>query len=335
MKKTFEVTENEAGQTLVATLRAWLPGQSWSQIRKLLSGRRVRVSGTLTLDEGRRLTLGEQVELFDQPAPPPPRATDVRIVHVDAELVVVDKPAGMKTLRHASERGWPEARKGLQPTLDEAVARLLTERERRTRQPRRLRRHRVRSVHRLDRDTSGLLVFARSAEAERSLVEQFSAHTVDRVYHAVVEGSPPAQRIETRLVRDRGDGLRGSTGDPQAGKPAITHIRPLEALGAYTLVECRLETGRTHQIRIHLSEQGYPVCGETKYTHPLGGTPRRDPSRAPRLALHAAELGFTHPATGERLHFAMPLPPELERFVERLRTLGATGVPPVPPHKRS
>jgi 23S rRNA pseudouridine1911/1915/1917 synthase len=90
-------------------------------------------------------------------------------------------------------------------------------------------------------------------------------------------------------------------------------------LGRYTLVECRLETGRTHQIRIHLAEQGHPLCGEKVYTKPLRGKPFEDQSGAPRLALHAVELGFQHPITGEPIHFEMPLPPDLASFLKRLR----------------
>ena len=129
----------------------------------------------------------------------------------------------------------------------------------------------------------------------------------------MVPGYLPAQTIRSRLVRDRGDGRRGSTTFPDQGKEAVTHIGPVERLAGYTLVACRLETGRTHQIRIHLAELGHPVCGEKVYG------PRTDASGAPRLALHAAELGFVHPTTGEALRWEMPLPPDLATFVERLR----------------
>ena len=312
-KSLFEVTSTEAEQTLIAALRGWLDGKSWGEVRKLVRARRVLVNGALSLDEARKLTAGERVEIAAQPQAPPPTDEDVLVRHADPDLIVVEKPAGMTTLRHAAERRWPEARKLLQPTLDEGVVRLLARAEApRHKHLARQKRPRVRAVQRLDRDTSGLLVFARSPAAEQGLIEQFSRHTVERVYHAVVVGHPVAQRIETRLVRDRGDGLRGSTPDPTAGKPAITHIRPLEPLGDYSLIECRLETGRTHQIRIHLSELGHPVCGDAKY----GGDDR---SQAPRLALHAAALGFVHPSTGERLHFEMSWPSDLQKFVARLR----------------
>ena len=174
-------------------------------------------------------------------------------------------------------------------------------------------------MHRLDRETSGLLVFARTVLAERHLGQQFRQHTTLRSYLAVVHGNVSAETISSRLVRDRGDGRRGSTTNSQLGKTAVTHIRPLERIGPYTLIECRLETGRTHQIRIHLAESGHPLCGEKVYNQPLHGQPKPDTSGAPRLALHAAELGFQHPVTGEMLKFEMPLPADLTEFLHRLR----------------
>jgi 23S rRNA pseudouridine1911/1915/1917 synthase len=155
-------------------------------------------------------------------------------------------------------------------------------------------------------------------------MQQFKAHTTHRRYLAVARGRVEAQTIESRLVRDRGDGRRGSTDDPHTGKRAVTHVRPIEFFDLsrdeiYTLVECRLETGRTHQIRIHLAERGHPICGERVYHQPLFGKPLADNSGAPRVALHAAELGFAHPITGEQMRFEMPLPKDLQQFIERLR----------------
>ena len=136
---------------------------------------------------------------------------------------------------------------------------------------------------------------------------------------AIVEGAVTARTIESRLVRDRGDGRRGSTNLPDVGKTAVTHVRPLERLGDYTLIECELETGRTHQIRIHLAENGHPLCGDKVYRQPLFRAAKPDRSGAPRLALCAVELGFVHPITGETMHFEMPLSPDLAELVDRLR----------------
>jgi 23S rRNA pseudouridine1911/1915/1917 synthase len=124
--------------------------------------------------------------------------------------------------------------------------------------------------------------------------------------------------IITNLVRDRGDGRRGSSGTEE-GKRAVTHVEPVEHFGdAYTLVACRLETGRTHQIRIHMAETGHPVCGERVYSAPrhLKVT---DDSAAPRVMLHAAELGFVHPETGELIRFESPLPADMKKTLASLR----------------
>ncbi len=136
---------------------------------------------------------------------------------------------------------------------------------------------------------------------------------------AIVLGDVKEQTIQSRLVRDRGDGIRGSTTLPNAGKHSITHVRPIEKIGGYTLVECRPETGRTHQIRIHLAEIGYPLCGEKIYLQPLFRRPMKDLSEAPRLALHAKELTFQHPITGEIISFKSLLPKDIMQFVRQIK----------------
>src|SRR5207302_11446034 len=131
-----------------------------------------------------------------------------------------------------------------------------------------------------------------------------------------------AQTFATWVVRDRGDGLRGSMPSGAAvegAQRAITHVRPIEHLSAYTILECRLETGRTHQIRIHLSEIGHRLCGERVYTHAVGQSPQIDISGAPRQALHAADLSFIHPVTSQPLRFRMPLPRDLKEWLVGLR----------------
>jgi 23S rRNA pseudouridine1911/1915/1917 synthase len=337
---TFHATAEHAQKTLADALRAWLADRSWSEVKRLIAARQVMVDGNLCLDAGRRLRGTEVVKVLAHPTAPVPKDDDVQVRYLDAHVVVVEKPAGMTTLRHAEERRWPARRKQVQPTLDEVLPRIIARRERRTggKAPssRRAKRapagrgrptHRaggppppLRAVHRIDRDTSGLVVFARSVSAERGLGRQFKEHSVHRRYLAVVEGRiERARTIRSRLVRDRGDGRRGSSKEEGEGKPAVTHVRPLEPLAGYTLVECRLETGRTHQIRIHLAESGHPLCGDKVYRQPLFAPAPPDASGAPRLALHAAELGFRHPTTGESLKFAMPLPADLAEFVARLR----------------
>lgn len=277
-----------------------------------MTARRVLVNGALCLDEARRLKLGEIVEVSARTQSPPPTAADVRLVWLDSDVVVVDKPAGMITLRHRAERDWSGEKKTRQPALDDVLPELMARRE----QLQPAAAPQIVSVHRIDRETSGLLVFARQVAAGQSLIGQFKTHSVERTYLAVVRGDLPAQTFESRLVEDRGDGRRGSTKLPGAGKRAVTHVRPLERLAGWTLLECRLETGRTHQIRIHLSEAGHPVYGDTKYGPPLRP---EDPPQMRRLALHAATLGFDHPADGRRLRFEAPPPKDFETVVATLR----------------
>ena len=270
------------GTTLSGVLRVRLRGLSWNQVRRLIESRRVTINGELCLDPARRLREGQVVEILDRPAPKPRQHEAVKIVHLDTHIVVVEKPAGISTVRHPAERDWPARRKALSPTLEDLVPKLIAQQEGKTRKgplPR------LRIVQRLDKETSGLVVFARSVLAERSLGKQFHKHTIVRRYLAVIPGTLPAKRIVTRLVRDRGDGRRGSTKLPSVGKEAITNIESVQYLPGYSLINCRLETGRTHQIRIHLAELGHPICGEKVYNRKPGGHSEKDQSGAPRQAL--------------------------------------------------
>ena len=308
--------DSDTPEVIVSALRHWLPELSWSKTRQLLRKRRVAVGGSLCLNEGRKLKTGEVVDVFEHPLPAPPSTDDVTVHFCDRDLVIVEKPSGMTTLRHRAERGWPQWKKALQPTLEEVVPDLIYSADRRHRPP-------LFSVHRIDRDTSGLLVFARSQAIQQKLIEQFANHDVVRVYHALIPETVTEQTIRTHLVRDRGDGLRGSNPDGQ-GQVAVTHVTPLRTFPAaddgssLSEIECRLETGRTHQIRIHLAELGHPVCGDPVYRGPLGATAVTDVSHAPRLALHAAQIGFTHPNSGQVIHFETTWPQEMKRYLHRL-----------------
>jgi 23S rRNA pseudouridine1911/1915/1917 synthase len=313
---TYVVAPRESGQTVLELVRSRL-ALSWSRARRLIEERRVYLGGAPCWDVARRVKRGQRLEVRQSQAPPPQPAADGPVIRfADAHVVVVEKPPGLTTMRHPKEAAefGPRGRRYLPPTLADLLPSLLA-RGRPGPLPR------VRAVHRLDKDTSGLVVFARTALAERHLGQQFRAHTIERSYRAVVRGRAKPGRIESFLVADRGDGRRGSTTAPGQGKRAVTHVRVVEDLGPYTLIECRLETGRTHQVRIHLGEAGTPLCGERIYDRPLHGPPLPDSSGAPRLALHAATLGFEHPATGKRMGFEAPLPRDLAHLVARLRRL--------------
>jgi 23S rRNA pseudouridine1911/1915/1917 synthase len=316
---TLPVPKEHDGVTLAAFVRLHRPGHSWSQVRRIVATRRVRIGGEVCLDPARRLHAGETVELSERPAakPAPPRPEIIR--HLDQHVVVVEKPTGINSVRHPLELGWKQRRRQLSPTMEDILPPLIAQREGRTYKglyPR------LRIVHRLDKATSGVMVFARTQLAETELGQQFRKHTTVRRYLAIVPGQVEAQRIASKLIRDRGDGRRGSGTLPGMGRRAVTHIAVEETLPGYTLLSCRLETGRTHQIRIHLAELGHPVCGEKVYILQRDGKILADNSGAPRLALHATELGFVHPLTKASMHWDAPLPEDLRLFLDNLRGAG-------------
>lgn len=328
--------------TLSAYLKKLFPDQSWGQVKQKLAGRFVQVNGNLCLDEARRIKAKDVVKIWNRPRPKPIDASILKLVYVDPFLVVVDKPAGVTSVRHFEERNLSKVRRQLQPTLDEllpeALSRYLSRKtppnsglDRRPRSQDRFksglrssdnrRLPTIIAVHRLDRETSGLMIFARTPSTAEALGKMFRKHTIDRRYWAVAHGQVGPQKIESHMIRDVGDGRRGSTSDPNqdGAQLAITHIRPLEQLGEYTIVECRLETGRTHQIRIHLAESGHRICGETIYNRDADGKVLIDSSGAPRQALHSASLSLTHPMTNEKLEFTAPWPNDLYRWLRELR----------------
>jgi 23S rRNA pseudouridine1911/1915/1917 synthase len=288
----------------------------------LITRRKISVNGHVTTDARRRVQAGDEM-IFDPEARRPRREEDLdpsSVVHLDAQVVVVAKPPGIQTV--------PFDEDDEELALCHQVQRYLAHRGGPRPKQRRSALPRLMVVHRLDRWTSGLMLFARSYSASQRLGEQFREHTVVRSYLALVHGRAHDGTIRSHLLEDRGDGIRGSTEfspDPKIrgtrrGKEAITHVKVEEILAdeRASLVSCRLETGRTNQIRIHLSEMGNPLVGETIYLRDY----RRAPIEAPRQMLHAAELGFVHPVTGEALHFEQPLPSDMKRLLEALRQGG-------------
>jgi 23S rRNA pseudouridine1911/1915/1917 synthase len=320
--QTFVVGRLDADQTVAAFLRARL-NLPWSKAKKLVESGQVRVAGQKVIDPAHRLKLGKRVEVQAASAPSksqkPARARLAEapkydgpmpvLVYSDDSIAVVDKPAGLTTMRHPdeAEEFGDRGKKFLPVTLADLLPAMLG----RPGKP-------VHAVHRIDRDTTGLVVFARTRPAEAHLTEQFKAHTTERRYLALVRGRPKAGTIESHLVRDRGDGRRGSSTTGE-GQRAVTHVKVVEQLGDFALVECRLKTGRTHQVRIHLGEAGWPLCGERVYDRPVHGAPVPDGSGARRPMLHAARLGITHPATGERMSWESPVAGDFEELMERLR----------------
>jgi 23S rRNA pseudouridine1911/1915/1917 synthase len=303
-----QVGESDAGGTLASFLRSRSPGLTWSQARELCRSGRVRVDGEPTREDALRLRTGSVVELVAPGAAR--RAADELIVHLDRDVAVVRKPAGLLTVPYEDEKDTLQQRAA-------AAVRRRAAHEGIGGSPA------LRVVQRLDKETSGILVFARNVAAERHLQAQLKQHSVERLYLALVEGEARDGTHESWLVANRGDGLRGSWGKlrrtsappPEQARRALTHVRVLERLAGATLVACELETGRQHQIRIHVAEDGHPLVGETVYIRDYQGKRHA----APRPMLHATVLGFTHPRTHRRLRFEEPPPADFERTLAELR----------------
>jgi 23S rRNA pseudouridine1911/1915/1917 synthase len=284
----------DAGERLDAFLAG--PLGSRAQAQRLIEDGAVRVDGAL-VPKRHRMSAGETVtvELPAAAAAEPdlaPAAYAVR--YEDDDLLVVDKPAGVVV---------HPARGHASGTLSQALAGVAGGGEE----------GRAGIVHRLDRDTSGLLVVARSAEAHRRLKHALQTREITRGYVALVEGRPPARTgtIEAPIGRDRRVRTRMST-DTEAPRDAVTHFEVAEALPRTTLLDVRLETGRTHQIRVHLQAIGHPVVGDPEY-----GTAGR--LGLGRQFLHAARLAFAQPFTGAPIDVGSPLPDDLAAALDRAR----------------
>jgi len=328
------VPPKAAGQRLDAWLVTQLENVSRARVQLLLSESKVLVNGALA-KPSLKLRGGESIEILGEAAPPPLRATPedipLDIVYEDADLSVINKPAGMMV--HAGSGATDDARN--RGTLVNAL----------------LNHYRQLSTaggplrpgiaHRLDKQTSGLIIVARNDAAHLKLGEMFSRRQIRKTYLALVHGNVKAERgtISAAIARDAIRRTRMTTrrdaASPDSGaRTAISHYTVLERItsrfGAFTLVSVRIETGRTHQIRVHLSSIGHPVVGDTLYGAPariaVPSTARRkksDPEpeaiSLDRNFLHAAELQFAHPRTGKPLDLKAPLPDELETFLTELK----------------
>jgi 23S rRNA pseudouridine1911/1915/1917 synthase len=288
-------------------------GLSRERIKTLIGQGHVMVNGAAARSPSARASAGSAFAIQVPPATPlaaAPQDISLDIVFEDAHLVVVDKPAGLVvhpaagnldgTLVNALLHHCAGQLSGIGGVARPGI------------------------VHRIDKDTSGLLVVAKNDAAHEGLARQFAAHSVERAYLALTAGHPrpPAGTVRGRIGRSDANRKKMAVlpDSSSRGKTAVTHFRTLESLTGAALLECRLETGRTHQVRVHLASLGHPLLGDPAY----GRTP---PALRPllarlgfrRQALHAAELGFVHPVTVKMLHFASPLPPDMEALLEELR----------------
>jgi 23S rRNA pseudouridine1911/1915/1917 synthase len=316
-KTSLSVNDDDAGRRLDQFLASQLPDISRARVQELIEQGKILVNGGAA-KPSLRLRGGEQIEILGEPSRPPLRATPqnipLDIVYEDADLAVIDKPAGMMVHAGAgatdSERNRGTLVNALLfhlQTLSAVGGEL-----------------RPGIVHRLDKETSGLMVVAKSDVAHRKLAAQFSDRRVKKTYIALVHRWVENDRgtISTSISRDLVRRTRMTT-RRSGGRSAITHYeverRINSPYGKFTLLRLHIETGRTHQIRVHMASIGHPVVGDTAYGAPAQISRGAQSSLSlPRNFLHAAELRFDHPRTGEHLAFARPLPEPLEQFLERL-----------------
>jgi len=281
-----ELPSPPADALLLEWLLVALAPTNRTRVKQVLRSGRVTVNGTPVTRHDHPVRPGDKVCITRDAPPPSAERTELAVVHEDAQLVVIDKPAGLLTVATESEK------------TDTAFVRLSAYLAAR-------RAGRPFVVHRLDRDTSGLLLFARSAEGRDELQDNWDR--VTKTYLAVVEGVPdPADGVVANYLTEGRDlRVRASRHAGPDAKHAVTRYKVRETRGRYSLVEVDLETGRKHQIRVHMAGLGCPVAGDPVYAATT------DPAR--RLCLHAWRLGFDHPFTGERVELESPLPAALSR----------------------
>lgn len=315
---TVDLPADQAGQRLDKALAPLFPALSRARLQALIGEGRLSLDGQPVADASRKARTGTYVLSVPPPAAaePAPEAIPLTVLYEDQHLIVVDKPAGMAA--HPAPGSWTgtlvnallhhcgDSLSGVGGVARPGI------------------------VHRLDKDTSGVMVAAKSDAAHQGLSRLFSTHDIDRLYIALTRGapSPAAATIETRIGRSPGDRKKMAV-LRAGGREAITHYRVEAAFGPANKplaarVACRLETGRTHQIRVHMASKGSPCLGDPVYGAGQPATAVREMIREAglsRQALHAAVLGFVHPITGEALRFETPLPADMAALQACLETL--------------
>jgi 23S rRNA pseudouridine1911/1915/1917 synthase len=312
-----------AGQRLDRALALHLPSLSRTRLKRLIEEGQVTLGGVVLRDPSFRVREGQSFVVIvpdAEIAAPAAQSMALDIRFEDAHLVVLDKPAGLVvhpapgnpdgTLVNALLAHCGDSLSGIGGVRRPGI------------------------VHRLDKDTSGLMVVAKTETAHHALTRDFAARTIERAYQAVVWGvpAPAAGEIAGAIGRSPKNRKKMAVVTGRGGKPALTRYRTVHAFGTLAaLLECRLATGRTHQIRVHLAERQHPVIGDPTYGarggRRLAATPQSATAQAerirafPRQALHAGRLGFVHPATGEQLVFDSVIPPDMQELLANLERL--------------
>jgi 23S rRNA pseudouridine1911/1915/1917 synthase len=312
--KTFLASADDAGKRLDQFLAGQLPETSRARVQQLISEEKVLVNGAGTKASS-RLRGGETVQVLGSPTLPPLRAIaediPLDLVYEDDDLAVVNKPADMMVHAGAGATEDERNRGTLVNALLHHFGKLSTVGGE----------LRPGIVHRLDKATSGLIVVAKNDEAHRKLAAQFARRKVKKTYLALVHGwvKPDRGTISSSISRDRVRRTRMTTRG-SGGREAITHYlvqkRIESKYGKFTLLEVRIDTGRTHQIRVHLASLRHPVVGDVLYGAPREIRTKDAAISLPRNFLHAAELQFEHPKTNESMKFSRPLPAELDAFLK-------------------
>ena len=305
MDDRFVITVEEAyaGTRMDAYLSAVTDNTlSRSFIQKLVAGQQVRVNGELKEEKKYKVRTGDVVEMnIPEPAPADnvlPEEIPLDIVYEDEDVAVINKPRGMVVHPAPGNETGTMVNGLLYHFRDlSSVGGVI----------------RPGIVHRIDKDTSGLIMVAKNDKAHLSLSEQLKVHSITRVYRAIVWNNfrEDEGTVDAPIARDPKNRFRMAV--EAGGRNAVTHYRVLERYGSFTLIECRLETGRTHQIRVHMAWKKHPLLGDALYG------PAKKPYGAEGQMLHAGKLGFDHPSTGRRMEFECDPPAEFSRIVERLR----------------
>ena len=302
--KTVIVTAETAGERLDALLPALFPELSRAAAQRLIEQGAVTVDGA-AVKKNHRAAPGARVSVtLPEPEPAAPEAQEIplEIVYEDADLIVINKPRGM-VVHPAAGHADGTLVNALLWHCGDSLSGVGGER-------------RPGIVHRIDKDTSGLILAAKNDPAHRALAAQLKEHSMFRVYEAVVYGAPmeDSGTVDAPIGRHPTDRKRMAVIHNQNSRPAVTHFEVIARYRGYTHLRCRLETGRTHQIRVHMAHIGHPVAGDPVYA---GRRAEKD-AFLEGQCLHARELEFTHPRTGERLHLECPLPDYFMAFLRKL-----------------